>query len=63
MHDQAPPDDTQPSMDEIFREMKERNAVSRARVLLAIERLREIAEAKRLLAIAEAERRRRWRLF
>ncbi len=50
-------------MTEIVREMNERNAVSRDRVLLAIERLRAIREERLALAEAELRRRRRWRLF
>jgi hypothetical protein len=62
MAESAPDEDTRP-MTEIVREMNERNAVSRDRVLLAIERLRAIREERLALAEAELRRRRRWRLF
>jgi hypothetical protein len=39
--------DPQHSATELVRELRERNAPRRARVLRSIERLREIAEAKR----------------
>jgi hypothetical protein len=59
MADPTPRDDRRPSMTDLVREMRERNAPRRERVLLAIERRRAIAEEKRLLEIAEAKRRRR----